>query len=304
MHDSPYLVAYLIGVAVLGLGVLLRILAGLARAARRNRENIKHRRRFDAVYTDTPLEDPLSKARSRALDSIESQFTVTRRALIPLVLFFTLCALALPFLQDIPATFVSIAVAAITLIVGIAARPFVENAIAGVVISTSRLINIGDTVKLGEYYGTVEDITATHTSVKIWDWRRFVVPNAEMLRSSFVNYSLYDRFVWASVEFWVGYDADLDRVQALCLSAATSSERFANYEEPDFWVMGMDKDGVRCMTAAWATTPADAWLLTHDIRSFLVTAFHKEGIWAQAPQRIEARVEQGAQPPVPPANPP
>lgn len=291
MFDNPFLITYLVCVTLLGAGVLLRILIGLARAARRNKESVKDRRRFDAVYTDTPLDDPLARARSRALNSIDAQFTVTRRALVPLVLFLTLCALMLPFLQKIPATFVSVAIAAITLVAGIAARPFVENAIAGVVISTSRLINIGDTVKIGEYYGTVEDITATHTSVKIWDWRRFIVPNAEMLRSSFVNYSLYDRFVWASVEFWVSYDADLDRVRELSIASAKSSKRFAGYEEPEFWVMGMDKDGVRCMTAAWADTPADAWMLTHDIRTALVTDLNREGIWARAPQRIEAHLE-------------
>lgn len=32
-----------------------------------------------------------------------------------------------------------------------------------------RLINMGDTVVLDEHYGTVEDVTLTHTTVRIWN---------------------------------------------------------------------------------------------------------------------------------------
>jgi small-conductance mechanosensitive channel len=52
------------------------------------------------------------------------------------------------------------------------------------------------------FYGTIEDVTLTHTVVKIWDWRRYVIPDARMLSDPFVSASLFDPFVWSSVEFW------------------------------------------------------------------------------------------------------
>jgi small-conductance mechanosensitive channel len=96
-------------------------------------------------------------------------------------------------------------------ILGIASRPWIENIIAGLVLSYSKALNIGDTVLIQDHYGTIEDINFTYTILKIWDWRRFVIPNQVMLREDFVNYTLNEDFYWAKINLWVGHDADLVR---------------------------------------------------------------------------------------------
>lgn len=280
MGDTPLVYIYLGVVAVVGLYALVRVYFGLNRTRIARLRRLADKRRFEAIPTDTPVDDPTTVARNRAYEAIDKQFTVTRRILVPLVVAMTGAAMALPFLDQVPATIVSIVVTAITVLAGVAARPFLENAIAGLVISSSRLINLGDTVKIADFYGTVEDITATHTTIKLWDWRRYVVPNSQMLQSNFLNYSLFDRFIWASVEIWVAYESDVDQVQDIAIEVAGESAYFAGTEEPDFWVLGLDKDGVRCMVAAWANLPSEAWMLTHDIRIGLARAFREEGIRA------------------------
>jgi small-conductance mechanosensitive channel len=154
----------------------------------------------------------------------------------------------------------------------------IENAFAGLAIAFSRLINIGDTVLLGERYGTVEDISVTHTTIRLWDWRRCVIPNSKMLQSEVINYSLHDRFQWAYVEFWVNYDADLKKVAELAAEACKASAHFAPYEPPVFWVMDLAERGICCWIAAWADSPSSAWVLKCDMRATLVRAFAEHGI--------------------------
>jgi hydrogenase/urease accessory protein HupE len=61
---------------------------------------------------------------------------------MPLTIALTILAAAIPFLGDMPATFVSLLVAAVTLMLGVAGRPFIENAMAWLVIAFSRLVSM------------------------------------------------------------------------------------------------------------------------------------------------------------------
>ncbi len=275
---SQLQLVYVLVVGSIGLGLLVASLVWLRRTANRRRQRFEDRDRSDPVRTASPVDDPARLTRRRGLASIETHFTVTRRLVIPLLLVVTGVALLVPFLDQISGATLSLLVAALTVVAGVAARPVVENAIAGLVISSSKLVNLGDTVRVNGFYGTVEDITTTHTTIRVWDWRRYVISNGAMLQTEFVNYSLHDTYQWAYVEFWVAYDADLDRVEEVARAAPERSSHYAAHEAPRFWIMEMAKEGYRCWLAAWANSPADAWVLTHDVRSELIRAFQAAGI--------------------------
>lgn len=289
------MLGYLAAVVLAGGLLLTRVWRGLARTRLARLTRLGEKRRFESVPTRTLVQDPTSVARERAHRSIDDQFTVTRRFLLPFLLLLVVGAGSLPFLEAAPANLVSVLVTVITVFAGVAARPFLENAMAGLVVSSSRVVNLGDTVKIGELYGTIEDITSTHTTIKLWDWRRYVVPNSQMLQSSFLNYSLYDRYIWASVEIRVAYESDVDRVRELAIEHATHSEYFAGGEPPDCWVLGLDTDGVRCLVAAWAKLPSEAWMLGHDIRLGLARSFREEGIRARVSHLELDETRPGAQ---------
>lgn len=269
---------YVAVVAGVGALVLWRAAYWVRKAEAQRRERLAKRTLIAPVSTVAPIDDPIGRAKQRGHESIREQSTVVRRVLYPLIIGGTLAVVAIPFIGKVPAAVVSVSATAVTLLVGIAVRPVVENAFAGLALSMSKLLNIGDTVKVDGNYGTVEDITVTHTTVKIWDWRRYVVPNTKMLQSSVINYSLFDGYLWAYVEFWLAYDTDLELARELALEAPQRSDAWAGHEEPQFWVMEMGKDGYRCWLAAWADNSADAWVLSADVRTSLVFAFRKHGI--------------------------
>jgi small-conductance mechanosensitive channel len=192
-------------------------------------------------------------------------------------------ALSIPLARNMSAAFISFIFGVTTVVVGIAAKPFIENIIGGLVISFAQPIRIGDTVLMDQkMYGTVEDISLTFTVVKLWDWRRFVVPNHRMLEKEFINLSLVDRYTWSYVEFWVSHDADLVEVKALAIMAAKEAPHFASHESPAFWVMELGERGVKCWVAAWANTPSQAWELKHEIRTALAQALRRRGIQCHA----------------------
>ena len=265
-------------VLALGAWTLVRVLRGLRTTETSRRRRLRARKRMNAVKTESPLENSLDSAQQRGIDSIVRYSTVIRRLLVPVIVLATGALAALPLLSRVPATMVSLVVAIATVVLGVAARPLIENAMSGLVIAFSRLVNIGDTVKIEGQYGTIEDISATHTTVKLWDWRRFVVPNSKMLQQSFLNYSVHDKYEWTYVSFSVSYEASIELVREIALSVPERSTHFADHESPQFWVMELGPHGYEIWLAAWANTPSEAWELRTDMREALILEFQANDI--------------------------
>jgi small-conductance mechanosensitive channel len=187
-------------------------------------------------------------------------------------------AIVFPFIHHVPATVISLLIAAAGVVVGIASRPFIENLVSGMVITFGHTLRVGHTVVVDDHYGTVEDISITHTTIKVWNWRRYIIPNSRMLQKDFVNLTISDSYQWAHVEFYVAYGTDLQVVRNAAIEAAEGSSYFSGDETPRFWVMDLKRAAVKCWVAAWASSPTNAWLLRHEIRTHLVLSLSQLGI--------------------------
>jgi small-conductance mechanosensitive channel len=276
--SSHYLTIYLVSVGLCGALFVWWIRKRITRIEDQRKHRIQRLKRFESAKTSTPVDMPAAEAKETAMDSIESRFSIIRKLSFFMIVSLWILALVFPFLNKIPATAVSFFVAASGIIIGVAARPFIENSISGIVISFSHPIRTGDTVIIDNNYGVVEDITITHTVIKVWNWRRYIIPNSRMLSKEITNCTINDAYQWTHVEFYVAYDSDIAQVKKLAVEAATGSKYFADYEAPRFWVMEMEEKGYKCWVAAWADSPVDAWELANDIRTALIAQFKSCGI--------------------------
>lgn len=279
IEDSGSLV-YVGLVLLLGLWAYVRTWRALRLHEQQRREDLAAREDDDleAIHSRSHEVRLGRDTKSRAAASIGSRFTVHRRVLLPLVMGVTLLLASLPFMSAIPATTLSVVIAIITLVLGVAARPMLENAFAGLMMSLSKVIRVGDTVRISGWYGSIEDISVTHTTVRIWDGKRFVLPNSVIIQKEIVNYSLFDQRLWASVEFWVAWDTNIGKIRKLATEAAEDSPHFLNIEPPTVWVISTEKDAVGLWIAAWAANSADAWTLSEEIRTRLIETFQKHNI--------------------------
>ena len=217
--------------------------------------------------------------RQHQISQMESRFSITRRTIIILLLFAGGSIAVLPYLGKLAPSVLPLLIAAASVVIGIAAKPIIENITCGLVLCFGKLARIGDTVVIDDVYGVIEDFTLTHSVIKRWDSLRYVVPNSSMMTKEFINYSIYDNNRWVYVEFWIDYNADLELVERLGKEAPQGSVyNAADREEPRIWVAETTQQAVKCMIVAWATTPADGWMLSHDIRKSLVKKLSANGI--------------------------
>ena len=269
---------YLVAITGISLVLFVWLRLWLKLMERRRAKRIEKLAQFDAIKTKAPIQAATGHSRKIALEGLETRFSIVRRTFLTIVIMVWAAAAIVPFTGKIPSTLITLAITAGAVIVGIAARPMVENFIAGFVLTFSKQFHTGDTVLLDNEYGTIEDITPTHTVIKLWDWRRYIVPNSGMLSKEVVNFSTRDSFLWAKIEFFVSHDADLEEVKAIAVQLAKQNRNLAGEEAPQFWVMGLDKEAVKCWLAMWAKSPAEAWSIRAEVGQALAKKLNEAGI--------------------------
>ena len=119
--------------------------------------------------------------------------------------------------------------------IGLALQSTLANLFCGINLIMSRKVNPGDYVKLetGEE-GYVTDVTWRHTTIREYPNNLIIVPNAELVSSTFKNYHLPDKHMMVLIEVGVSYDSNLEKVERVTLEVAKEIMREIVGGVPDF----------------------------------------------------------------------
>jgi small-conductance mechanosensitive channel len=179
------------------------------------------------------------------------------------------------------------------LVLGIAARPAVENLIAGLQVALTEPIHIDDVVIVEGEWGRIEEITSAYVVVRIWDLRRLVVPLGYFLQRPFQNWTRSGADLIAQVTLEVDYSTPVDEVRKQVGEIVASSELW----DKGFWNLQVTEAGERTMRLRVLATAADsgrAWDLRCEIREKVITYLQKHH--PEALPKVRARLESGLPP--------
>jgi small-conductance mechanosensitive channel len=146
---------------------------------------------------------------------VETRLDILTRASITIVIFVS-AAIALttfPAIRAIGATLLASA-GLIGIMAGFAARPIFENLVAGIQIALTQPIRIDDVIVVEAEYGRVEKIGSTYVVVRLWDWRRMVLPLTYFIDKPFQNLTYTTANLIGSVMLYADYSIDLDALRA------------------------------------------------------------------------------------------
>jgi small-conductance mechanosensitive channel len=96
---------------------------------------------------------------------------------------------------------------------GLAARPILENLLAGIQLAITQPIRLQDVLIVEGEYGTVEEITSTYVVLKLWDWRRMIVPLSYFFEKPFQNWTRSSASLIGTVMIYADYTVPVDKVR-------------------------------------------------------------------------------------------
>ena len=101
--------------------------------------------------------------------------------------------------------------ALVAAIVGFAARSTLANLIAGIMLTISQPLRVGDWITFDEHYGVVEDVRLNFTVLRTLSEQRIVIPNELLASGVLRNDTLESVAVGLDISIWLPAGADVPR---------------------------------------------------------------------------------------------
>jgi small-conductance mechanosensitive channel len=222
-----------------------------------------------------------------------TQIRVLRRIINVLILVISLGAALMsfgPVRQFGISLFASAGAAG--LVVGLAARPVLSNLIAGIQLAMTQPIRIKDAVIVEGEWGWVDEITSTYVVVKLWDWRRLIVPLSYFMEKPFQNWTRESGEIIGTVYLTVDYRVPVQQMRSkleqIVRGSSLWNRKVVNLQVTDF------KDAaVELRMLVSANTSPQAWDLRCEVREKILQYLQEEYQEALPLQRIRIDEEVG-----------
>ncbi|MBV2153561.1 mechanosensitive ion channel family protein [Kitasatospora sp. SUK 42] len=219
---------------------------------------------------ETVTDDPARVQRVR------TQISMLRRVVSAVIVVVTVAVMLLTFsaMRTIGASLLASA-GIIGIVAGIAAQSTLGNFFAGLQIAFGDTVRIGDTVVVEGQQGTVEEITLSYLVVRLWDYRRLVVPVSYFVSKPFENWTRRDPGLLASVFLHLDHTTPVDELRA---ALRTLLERHPLWDGAEWALNVTDTTPSTIVVRATMTarTPDDAAQLRFDVREQLIAHLRDE----------------------------
>jgi small-conductance mechanosensitive channel len=154
-------------------------------------------------------------------------------------------------------------------VVGFAAQRSISTLFAGLGIAIAQPIRIGDVVVVENEGGTIEEITLTYVVVRLWDYRRLILPVSYFLEKPFENWSRGSTELLGSVLIYFDHSLPLEAVRQEFKRLLDASP----YWDKKSWSLQVTDTTERTIVIRAQMSAADAstaWNLRCEIREKLV----------------------------------
>jgi small-conductance mechanosensitive channel len=183
--------------------------------------------------------------------------------------------------------FASAGVAGLAL--GLAAKPLLGNLIAGVQIALTQPIRIDDAVIVENEWGWIEEFTSTYVVIRLWDWRRMIVPLSYFLENPFLNCTRTTSSLIGAVIFFLDYAAPIDVIRDKFEQLVRESKNWDG-QVMNLQVTGMTERTIEVRGLMSARNSSRVNDLRADIRERILTFLQQEH--PQALPRLRTDVDQ------------
>ncbi|MET9398156.1 mechanosensitive ion channel domain-containing protein [Kitasatospora sp. NPDC002965] len=213
---------------------------------------------------ETVADDPARMQR------VHTRISMLRRVVSAVIVVVTVAVMLLTFsaMRTVGASLLASA-GIIGIVAGIAAQSALGNFFAGLQIAFGDTVRIGDTVVVDGQQGTVEEITLTYLVVRLWDYRRLIVPVSYFVSKPFENWTRRDPGLLASVILHLDHATPVDRLRTVLHDRLADNPRWDGAE----WALQVVDTTPSTMVVRatmTARTPDDAALLRFEVREQLV----------------------------------
>jgi small-conductance mechanosensitive channel len=172
------------------------------------------------------------------------------------------------------------------IVAGLAARPVLTNFLAGVQLVVAQPIRIDDAVIVENESGNIEEITFSYVVVRLWDFRRMIVPLSYFIEKPFQNWTRVGGDLIGSVFLYVDHAAPVETIRKK-LNDVVSQSKLWNGKVVRLQVSDCKETTIELRALVSADNASAAWDLRCEVREKLIEFIQREHPYALPRRRLE-----------------
>jgi potassium-dependent mechanosensitive channel len=169
--------------------------------------------------------------------------------------------------------------------VGFGLQNLVNNFVSGLILLFERPVEVGDFVDVGSLVGYVRRIGMRSSTVQTAEGAEVIVPNADLISKSVINWTLSDRRRRIEVKVGVAYGSDPEKVIGLLLKAGADHPEALTDPAPAAYFMGFGDSSLDFVLHVWAGRFEQGLALQSAVRRAIHRLLTEAGIEIPFPQR-------------------
>jgi MscS family membrane protein len=174
-----------------------------------------------------------------------------------------------------------------SLAVALAAQDTLANMLAGFVILVDRPFRVGDRIELQSgQIGDVFEIGLRSTKLLNFDNNLIIIPNAELVKGSLINYAYPFNQMRVVLKFGVAYGTDPERVRKIVLDLVNTHPDIMKDPPPEVFFTALGDSSIEFMLTARVVDFTKRFRVETALRELTYNAFAREGIQIPFPQRV------------------
>jgi small-conductance mechanosensitive channel len=171
-------------------------------------------------------------------------------------------------------------------IIGFASMNTIGNAIAGLIVMTSKPFKIGDRILFNEQFADVVAIDLIYTRMKTLDHVMISIPNQQLLTTEIDNYGKKN-VVRRNCSITVGYELNSEQVEKVLLEAATMVEGVLKEPRPYVLVTSLLNFSVEYTLYVFISQIKMLPIIDSNLRRTVLDVCRKHGIDLTTPNLIQ-----------------
>ena len=254
-----------------------------------------------SVYEGALADDTVGELKSRAL---RTRLTVARSITSALLLLAAGAILLMQFevVRNIGLSLLASAGVGVA-VLGFAAQKSLAGVVAGIQLSISQPVRIGDLIQFENELGNIEEINLTYVVIKLWDERRLVVPISKFVEANVQNWSRGHLQLIGSVFIHADPTVPVPLVRAE-LERLCAAHKLWDQRKALLAVTDMSPDSITLRALVSVSHPDHFFDLRNDIREGLIAFLQRLDGGAYLPRRRWEIAAPTARLPIPSGSPP
>jgi potassium-dependent mechanosensitive channel len=192
--------------------------------------------------------------------------------------------------------------------IGFGLQNVVNNFVSGLILLFERPVRVGDTVEIGEEWGTIKKIGLRSTVVVTFSQSELIVPNGDLVSEKVTNWTLSNPVTRLAIPVGVAYGSDVQKVLRILIEAAPAHPAVVEEPAPMALFTGFGDSSLDFELRIWVREIAARLPAKSAVLAEIDRRFREEGLEIPFPQRdlhlrtVDAKAAAAIAPPAAPAD--